>query len=132
MSSNPVGISIQDLQLAFGEHQVLKGIDLEIEPGELFAFLGPSGSGKSTLLRAIAGFGPKPRGRILIGGQEVGGLPPWQRNVGMVFQSFNLFPHMTVVDNLTIGPMRNKGLSRDEARETALHYSSGCTSPSRP
>jgi iron(III) transport system ATP-binding protein len=103
MSSNPVGIQIEGLQLAFGEHQVLKGIDLEIEPGELFAFLGPSGSGKSTLLRAIAGFGPTPQGRISIGGEEVSGLPPWQRNVGMVFQSYALWPHMTVRRNLAFG-----------------------------
>ena len=103
MHSDPVGIQIQGLELAFGEQQVLKGIDLEIEPGELFAFLGPSGSGKSTLLRAIAGFGPKPGGRILIGGQEVSALPPWQRNVGMVFQSYALWPHMTVRRNLAFG-----------------------------
>jgi len=102
-SNNPVGIHIEGLHLSFGDHQVLKGINLDIPPGELFAFLGPSGSGKSTLLRAIAGFGPKPEGRILIDGQEVNNLPPWQRNLGMVFQSYALWPHMSVRRNLAFG-----------------------------
>ena len=65
MTRTSSGIRIEDLHFAFGATEVLKGVNLEIEPGEFFAFLGPSGSGKSTLLRAIAGFGPKPRGRIL-------------------------------------------------------------------
>ena len=68
-----VSIEIENLSLSFGETQVLKRIDLTIEPGEFFAFLGPSGSGKSTLLRAIAGFGPTPKGRILIGGVSPSG-----------------------------------------------------------
>ena len=102
-ASNPVGIHIAGLHLSFGEHQVLKGINLDIAPGELFAFLGPSGSGKSTLLRAIAGFGPVPEGDILIDGQQINTLPPWQRNVGMVFQSYALWPHMTVRRNLAFG-----------------------------
>ena len=70
-----IAIRIEDLYLAFGDTQVLKGIDLEIQPGELFAFLGPSGSGKSTLLRAIAGFGPEPGGRILLGSDD--GVTVW-------------------------------------------------------
>jgi len=94
------GIVIENLSLAFGETEVLKGVNLEIEPGEFFAFLGPSGSGKSTLLRSIAGFGPTPKGRILIGGKDVAGLPPWSRDVGMVFQSYALWPHMTVAQNV--------------------------------
>ena len=96
-------MTVEKLSLAFGDTEVLKGIDLVIEPGEFFAFLGPSGSGKSTLLRAIAGFGPAPRGRILIGGEEVTGLPPWKRNVGMVFQSYALWPHMSVRKNVAFG-----------------------------
>jgi iron(III) transport system ATP-binding protein len=98
-----VPIEINELRLAFGQTEVLKGIDLRIEPGEFFAFLGPSGSGKSTLLRAIAGFGPRPRGSIRIGGQDVTGLQPWQRNVGMVFQNYALWPHMTVAQNVAYG-----------------------------
>ena len=98
-----VGITIEDLNLSFDETHVLKGVNLTIEPGEFFSFLGPSGSGKSTLLRAIAGFGPTPSGRILIDGEEVAHLPPWRRNVGMVFQSYALWPHMTVRKNVAFG-----------------------------
>lgn len=103
MGQKKVGIRIEDLHLSFGETKVLEGIDMVIEPGEFFAFLGPSGSGKSTLLRAIAGFGPIPRGRILIGDQDVANLPPWKRNVGMVFQSYALWPHMSVRKNVAFG-----------------------------
>ena len=84
------GIKIENVHLSFGQTEVLKGVNLDIKPGEFFAFLGPSGSGKSTLLRAIAGFGPNPKGRILIGGRDMVGLDPWVRNVGMVFQSYAL------------------------------------------
>ena len=97
------GVSIEDVNLSFGDTHVLKGINLTIQPGEFFAFLGPSGSGKSTLLRAIAGFGPTPTGRILIGDDDVANLPPWKRNVGMVFQSYALWPHMTVAKNVAFG-----------------------------
>ncbi|MCB1857905.1 MAG: ABC transporter ATP-binding protein, partial [Gammaproteobacteria bacterium] len=95
MNTNPNssgGVIIEDLSLSFGKTQVLKGVDLVIAEGEFFAFLGPSGSGKSTLLRAIAGFGPKPSGRILIQGRDVAAQPPWERDVGMVFQSYALWP----------------------------------------
>jgi iron(III) transport system ATP-binding protein len=97
------GIRIEDLHLSFGETTVLAGINMEILPGEFFAFLGPSGSGKSTLLRAIAGFGPPPRGRILIGDRDIADLPPWKRNVGMVFQSYALWPHLSVRQNVAFG-----------------------------
>lgn len=103
MTQSKVGIRIEDLHLSFGNTKVLEGIQLVIEPGEFFAFLGPSGSGKSTLLRAIAGFGPTPRGRILIGDRDVATLPPWKRNVGMVFQSYALWPHMSVRRNVAFG-----------------------------
>ncbi|MFQ5765630.1 MAG: ABC transporter ATP-binding protein [Rhodospirillales bacterium] len=98
-----VGVAIENLSLAFGTTEVLKGVNLEIEPGEFFTFLGPSGSGKSTLLRAIAGFGPVPDGRILIDSDDVTRLAPWDRNVGMVFQSYALWPHMTVRKNVAFG-----------------------------
>ncbi len=102
-SENAAGVAIEALSLAYDVTDVLKGIDLRIEPGELFTFLGPSGSGKSTLLRCVAGFGPTPRGRILIGDHDVTHLPPWRRNVGMVFQSYALWPHMTVYRNVAFG-----------------------------
>ncbi len=101
--SQSAGVTIENLSIAFGTTEVLKGIDLAIRDGELFTFLGPSGSGKSTLLRAIAGFGPAPSGRIMIGAEEVTRLPPWKRNVGMVFQSYALWPHMTVRRNVAFG-----------------------------
>ncbi len=103
IKTSSANVSIQGLNLSFDDTHVLKGIDLEIEQGEFFSFLGPSGSGKSTLLRAIAGFGPTPSGKILIGGGEVAHLPPWKRNVGMVFQSYALWPHMTVRKNVAFG-----------------------------
>ncbi len=111
--TSAAGVDIESLNLSFGDTHVLKGIDLSIEPGEFFAFLGPSGSGKSTLLRAIAGFGPVPSGRILIGGEEIAHLPPWKRNVGMVFQSYALWPHMTVRRNVAFGLEEHKVPARE-------------------
>lgn len=109
------GVSIEGLGLSFGRTEVLKGVSLEIRPGELFTFLGPSGSGKSTLLRAIAGFGPEPQGRILIGDDDVTRLPPWRRNVGMVFQSYALWPHMTVRKNVAFG-LEERKVPADDIR----------------
>jgi len=111
-----VGVTLEDVGLAFGNTAVLKGINLKIEAGEFFTFLGPSGSGKSTLLRAIAGFGPEPSGRILIGGDDVTRLPPWKRNVGMVFQSYALWPHMTVRKNVAFG-LEERRLAADEIKQ---------------
>ena len=102
------GITIKNVHLSFGSTEVLRGINLEIQPGEFFAFLGPSGSGKSTLLRAIAGFGPIPTGEIFIGERNIVGLDPWLPNVGMVFQSYALWPHMTVRDNIGFGLRERK------------------------
>ncbi len=122
IETSAVSVKIENLSLSYGETEVLKGIDLTIEPGEFFAFLGPSGSGKSTLLRAIAGFGPAPGGRILIGGDDVTSLPPWKRNVGMVFQSYALWPHMTVGKNIAFGLEERKLPKREIAErvEAAL------------
>jgi len=113
MKRETAGIRIEDLHLSFGPTKVLAGINMEIKPGEFFAFLGPSGSGKSTLLRAIAGFGPRPEGRIFIGDRDVLDLPPWKRNVGMVFQSYALWPHMSVRENVAFG-LQERRLPRRE------------------
>jgi iron(III) transport system ATP-binding protein len=110
-----VGVTIENVSLSFGTTEVLKGINLNIEAGEFFTFLGPSGSGKSTLLRAIAGFGPAPGGKILIGDDDVINLPPWKRNVGMVFQSYALWPHMTVRKNVAFGLEERKVASKEIA-----------------
>lgn len=98
-----VNVRLRNVGLAFGEHVVLRDISLDVEAGEFFAFLGPSGSGKSTLLRLIAGFGPHPTGQVFIGEEDVAQLPPWKRNVGMVFQNYALWPHMTVRRNVAFG-----------------------------
>jgi iron(III) transport system ATP-binding protein len=98
-----VSVKCEDIRLAYGHTPVLKNVNLEIRPGEFFALLGPSGSGKSTLLRLIAGFNQHQHGRLLIDDQDVTGLPPWKRNIGMVFQSYALWPHMTVWDNVAFG-----------------------------
>jgi iron(III) transport system ATP-binding protein len=102
-TDSAVGVRLEGIDLSFGKTHVLKGIDLQIEPGEFFAFLGPSGCGKTTLLRLIAGFESAQAGRVIIGGQEVSHLPPWRRNLGMVFQSYALWPHMTVRKNVAFG-----------------------------
>lgn len=96
-------IRIADVNVFYGKFQALKNINLEIKPGEFFAFLGPSGCGKTTLLRLIAGFVAARSGSIRIGGSEILALPPWQRDVGLVFQSYALWPHMSVWKNVAFG-----------------------------
>ena len=112
----PVGVDIRNIALSFGTTQVLKDITVAVEPGEFFALLGPSGSGKSTLLRLIAGFNQHQRGEVLIDGRDVTGIPPWKRNVGMVFQNYALWPHMTVQQNVAFG-LEERKLPRAEIRD---------------
>jgi len=107
-----VKVEFQNIALAFGKTQVLRDIDLAIEPGEFFALLGPSGSGKSTLLRVIAGFARPQSGRVLVDGSDIGNVPPWQRDIGMVFQNYALWPHMTVRANVAFG-LEERRLPRD-------------------
>src|SRR5215210_6742785 len=107
------GVSIEHVTFGYGTTLVLDDISLEVQRGEFFCFLGPSGSGKTTLLRLIAGFGAPSAGRILVGDSEVTRLPPWSRNVGMVFQSYALWPHMSVAKNVAFGLERRK-VSRRE------------------
>lgn len=116
INNSSVSVSLRDVGLAFGDHVVLRDINLDIEPGEFFAFLGPSGSGKSTLLRLIAGFGPTPSGEVKIGDEDVSLLPPWKRNVGMVFQNYALWPHMTVRRNVAFG-LEERRLSKAEVNK---------------
>ncbi|MBL8335058.1 MAG: ABC transporter ATP-binding protein [Rubrivivax sp.] len=98
-----VSVQCRHVRLSYGSTEVLKDVDLDIEPGEFFALLGPSGSGKSTLLRLIAGFNRHSSGELLIDGVDVTGLAPWERNIGMVFQSYALWPHLSVWDNVAFG-----------------------------
>ena len=101
-------IQISGLSKAYGAQPVLHDINLHIEPGEFVALVGPSGCGKSTLLRSIAGLELTDRGSIHFGPREVTHLPAQQREVAMVFQSYALYPHMTVYDNLAFGPRQRK------------------------
>jgi putative spermidine/putrescine transport system ATP-binding protein len=123
-----VSVSTPDIRLAgltkrYGEVVAVAGIDLEVEPGEFFTFLGPSGSGKTTTLRMIAGFEDPTDGTIELAGEEVSGVPPYDRAVNTVFQDYALFPHMTVGDNVAYGlrvagvDKSERGRRRDEALE---------------
>lgn len=103
MNLNQVSLEARHISLSYGATEVLKDVNIRIEPGEFFALLGPSGSGKSTLLRLIAGFNQHQRGELLIDGKDITGTPPHLRNVGMVFQNYALWPHMTVWDNVAFG-----------------------------
>ena len=103
-----VSVQCRNLRLSYGATEVLKDVNLDIEPGEFFALLGPSGSGKSTLLRLIAGFNPHQHGQLLIDGVDISALAPWERNVGMVFQSYALWPHLSVWDNVAFGLVERK------------------------
>lgn len=111
-----VGVKIEGVNLSYGTTHVLKDINLDIKPGEFFAFLGPSGCGKTSLLRLIAGFNTSQSGRVLIGGNDVGRLPPWRREVGMVFQSYALWPHMTIFRNVAFG-LEERKVPRAELNE---------------
>lgn len=108
-----VAIDVRNVDLSYGANHVLKAIDLAIKPGEFFAFLGPSGCGKTTLLRLIAGFNQADRGQVLLDGVDIAGLPPWKRDVGMVFQSYALWPHLSVAKNVAFG-LEERRLPRAE------------------
>ena len=98
-----ISLTIEHLTKRFGDTLALDGIDLRIEPGEVFFLLGPSGCGKTTLLRSIAGFYTPEQGRILFGDEDVTHVPPHLRHTGMMFQSYALWPHMTVAKNVAFG-----------------------------
>jgi polar amino acid transport system ATP-binding protein len=117
-------IRIEDLHKSFGATRVLQGIDLTVEDHDVVCLIGASGSGKSTLLRCINLLEPIDAGRIVIEGQEITApgvdVNRIRRGIGIVFQSFNLFPHMTVLDNVILAPTRVLQLSRGEARDRAI------------
>jgi glutamate/aspartate transport system ATP-binding protein len=117
-------ISVRDLYKSYGDVQVLAGVSAEVRKGEVIVVCGPSGSGKSTLIKCINGLEPFDRGEIVVDGMSVGkrgtDLPKLRARVGMVFQQFELFPHMKVIDNLTIAQVKVLGRGRDEARRKAL------------
>lgn len=106
-------LQLKSIRKAFGDHEVLKGIDLEVEEGEFVIFVGPSGCGKSTLLRVIAGLEDATSGSIKIDGREMATTPPAKRGIAMVFQSYALYPHLTVKDNMGLG-LKQAGTDRAE------------------
>lgn len=115
-------IEIKNLKKNFGSNEVLQGINQEVEQHEVLCIIGPSGSGKSTMLRCINHLEEPTSGEIYIDGELVtkSNLDNIRTKMGMVFQQFNLFPHKTVLENLTIAPMSVKGVSKEEAEEKAL------------
>ena len=115
------GVELRQLHRRFGDVVALAGIDLEIPSGEFVSFLGPSGCGKTTALRLIAGFDRPTSGRILVDGKDITGVPPNRRDIGMVFQAYSLFPHMTARQNVEFGlEMRRRDKAARRARTDAM------------
>ncbi|MEU7299275.1 ABC transporter ATP-binding protein [Streptomyces sp. NPDC007206] len=111
-----MGIRFDSVTVAYDGNVVLDSLDLTVEPGEVMALLGPSGSGKTTALRAVAGFVRPVSGRVLLGGRDVTDLPPYRRGIGMVVQSYALFPHMRVDENVAFG-LRARRTSKAQTRQ---------------
>ncbi len=122
-------VELRQIRKSYGSHEVLRGIDLSVARGKIVSIIGPSGSGKSTLLRSINMLEETSSGEIWLDGHQVNRplkgrafenhINHIRREMGMVFQQFNLFPHLTVLQNITIGPMRLKGLTKAEALDRA-------------
>ena len=126
MSTEPI-IRIEQVNKWYGQFQVLTDVDLEVRAGERIVICGPSGSGKSTLIRCINHLEKVQKGRIVVDGIELTSnhrknVDAVRREVGMVFQQFNLFPHLTVLQNCTLAPMNTRRASQAEAEETAMKY----------
>jgi polar amino acid transport system ATP-binding protein len=123
MTATAQTLRVDGLHKSFGELEVLRGIDLSVSEHEVVCLIGASGSGKSTLLRCINLLEPIDAGRIMVGGEEITApgtdVDRVRRHIGIVFQNFNLFPHMTVLDNVTLAPRRVLGRPRAEAEERA-------------
>ncbi len=130
MSETKPMVEARGVHKSYGALEVLKGIDLSVARGQIFAIIGPSGSGKSTLLRSINHLETVDSGEILLDGVQVNQpltgraferhINAVRQQMGMVFQHFNLFPHLTVMENITLGPIKLKGKSRQEAQELAV------------
>ncbi|WP_349956374.1 ABC transporter ATP-binding protein [Rhizobium sp. ZPR3] len=104
-------LSLRGIAKSFGGNAILKGVDLEVQPGEFIALVGPSGCGKSTLLRILAGLDHADSGEIILGGSDVSGVAAADRNIAMVFQSYALYPHLTASENIAV-PLAMRRLSR--------------------
>ncbi|SEG70031.1 general L-amino acid transport system ATP-binding protein [Marinobacterium lutimaris] len=119
-------ISIKGLSKWYGDFKVLEAIDLNIDNGEKVVICGPSGSGKSTLIRCVNGLEEHQEGQIEVEGKvlekDIKSISKVRAEVGMVFQHFNLFPHLSILDNCTLAPLTLRNVSRQEAEETAMHF----------
>jgi polar amino acid transport system ATP-binding protein len=129
MSPDDPIIRIEKIGKWFGQFQVLTDVDLTVKAGERIVICGPSGSGKSTLIRCINHLEKVQQGRIVVDGIELTGqhharknIDAVRREVGMVFQQFNLFPHLTVLENCMLAPMHTRGVAREEAEATAMKF----------
>lgn len=118
-------VLVRGLKKQYGDNVVLKSIDLTIQPGEVVCVIGPSGSGKSTMLRCLNRMEEINGGKVFVDGVDIADpkedINKIRQNIGMVFQHFNLFPHLSVLDNITLAPMELKGLSKVEAESLALY-----------
>ncbi len=129
MAVNPTAeniIEIRDVHLWYGEFEALKGVNLTVKQGEVIVLLGPSGSGKSTFIRAINRLEEHGRGDITVKGipltHDVRDIAEIRREVGMVFQQFNLFPHLTIMENITLAPINVRKWSREKAEEIGMKW----------
>ncbi|KRL88424.1 amino acid ABC transporter ATP-binding protein [Limosilactobacillus ingluviei] len=119
-------IQVQDLHKSYGDNEVLKGISLNVKPNEVVCMIGPSGSGKSTFLRCLNKLEEPNRGHVYVDGYDIAdkktNIDLVRQNIGMVFQHFNLFPNMSVAENIMLAPVQLNKMSKEEARTAALHY----------
>ena len=119
-------IQVQDLHKSYGDNEVLKGISLNVKPNEVVCMIGPSGSGKSTFLRCLNKLEEPNRGHVYVDGYDIAdkktNIDLVRQNIGMVFQHFNLFPNMSVAENIMLAPVQLNKMTKEEARTAALHY----------
>ena len=109
-------IKLENIEVTFGDFKALKDINIHVKEGEFFTFLGPSGCGKTTTLRTITGFIQPSGGKVYVRGKDITDMPVEKRNIGMVFQSYALFPTMTVYDNIAFG-LKVQKMNKDEIRK---------------
>lgn len=120
LSGAGVALDLVGLSKTYGKNGVVKSVDLSVKPGEFVTLLGPSGSGKTTTLSMIAGFTPVTAGEILLGGESIRSRPPHRRNIGVVFQNYALFPHMTAAENIAF-PLKRRKFTRSQIKEKVGH-----------
>ncbi|KRM28299.1 MULTISPECIES: amino acid ABC transporter ATP-binding protein [Limosilactobacillus] len=119
-------VQVKDLHKSYGKNEVLQGINLNVKPSEVVCMIGPSGSGKSTFLRCLNRLEIPNGGHVYVDGYDIAdpkvNINKVRENIGMVFQHFNLFPNMSVIENITLAPVQLKKESKEEAKKDALHY----------